>query len=133
MDLAGGDHRDVLDEAVVVYLVMRRAARADPGERGARRIAFENDRIFDRGALAPEVDDRVAVGLALVEDEDVLSGAAAQHVRAGAAVQDVVAVAARDVVIAAVAVEHVVAGAAENRVLSAAAAKRIGAARAVQS
>src|SRR5690349_18779320 len=102
MDLSGGDDRDVLDIAVVVDDVLGAAAASDPGQRRSGVIALEDDRIGGRGALAPEVDDRIAFGLAFVEDKDVVAAIAAKDIDAGSAIEDIIAAAAVDRVVAGV-------------------------------
>ena len=79
--------------AVVVDLPVR---RVDVGEAGARAVADEVERIARGRAIAGEVHDGVAVGLADIEHEGVVAGVAGENVGAALAVERVVAGIAED-------------------------------------
>ena len=95
VDRRGVAERDdvVRGAAVVVDLPVR---RVDVGEAGTRAVADEVERIARRRAVAGEVHDGVAVGLADVEHEGVVAGIAGENVGAALAVERVVAGIAED-------------------------------------
>src|SRR6218665_1158856 len=129
LDRLGGVDGDIFDRAVVVDLPQ---VAADLGEGRARAIALEADRIAGRIAVAVEIEDLVAIGLALGEDEDVEAAAARELVGARAAVDPVDAEAAVQLVDAGVALQLVVAGAAIELVIVGAAVDQVVAAIAVE-